>query len=143
MYTPTPNPQSHRAAVLVGNSWCLSVGGGSDLAHLHVLTGRQYTIAEWFCSIRGNYVPFRGNFVGIFAKKWPISRYLHQVFTPDFDSSRPRDSCQLCFTCQLSKSSENKVGSCLDKICPNGPSYTPARIEVAFCSFFLFVFWSE
>ena len=33
--THTHHPQHHRAAVLVGISWCLSVvGGGNDLAHL-------------------------------------------------------------------------------------------------------------
>ena len=43
---PAPPPQRRRAAVLVGISWCFSVGGGNNLAHLHVMTGRQCTIAE-------------------------------------------------------------------------------------------------
>ena len=38
------NHYNHRAAVLVFLG--VSVGGGNDLAHLHVITGRQCTIAE-------------------------------------------------------------------------------------------------
>ena len=51
-----------------------------------------------------------GYFRGIFFRTWPFIAVFF-FFAPYIDSSRPRGSCQLCFTFQPSKLSEKKWGS--------------------------------